>query len=163
MSETGSKLSRFLSRTSLLVTCFAAASFDIAAQVSSTRPPAPAQTPMLAPPVSALRSLDQASSQLVELQRIHDKRTALNLDLARSFDEMNAVASQAVARARQGGPSQPALADRVNALQMKQRALAERARALQEQMQTESRQFAMISNIMKSQHDAAKSAINNMR
>ena len=34
---------------------------------------------------------------------------------------------------------------------------------LQKQMQDENRQFSMISNIMKTKHDTAKSAINNIR
>lgn len=34
---------------------------------------------------------------------------------------------------------------------------------LQQQMQGENRQFTMVSNIMKTKHDTAKSAINNIR
>jgi hypothetical protein len=34
---------------------------------------------------------------------------------------------------------------------------------LQQEMQQENRQFTMVSNIMKTKHDTAKSAINNIR
>ena len=35
--------------------------------------------------------------------------------------------------------------------------------ALQQDMQRENRQFTMVSNIMKTKHDTAKNAINNVR
>lgn len=67
------------------------------------------------------------------------------------------VTAQALATSPHGAPGE--LGGMIGLM----RAEADRSMALQMQMQTESREYNTLSNVLKTRHDSAKAAINNIR
>jgi len=62
-----------------------------------------------------------------------------------------------------GGSSTQTLMDQTKAMQEMQMSFNLQYLTLQNKMQGENRQFSTISNVMKTKHDTAKNAINNVR
>jgi hypothetical protein len=101
----------------------------------------------------ALQALDDSSADLVALDEIHDR-------LAATADHFAALAAELSAKLAALHAQLLAAASEMEEMQM---SFNLQYLQLQHAMQNESRQFTLVSNIMKTKHDTVKNSISNIR
>jgi len=110
----------------------------------------------------AMRALDEASSELAELQKIHADtvQTAEKMSaLYRALDKNVAAFTKLAAE----GGTRPQLLAAARQMQETQMSFNLQYLQLQNQMQNENRSYTAVSNLMKTKHDTVKNAIGNIR
>lgn len=134
-----------------------------------------AQTRAAGPRLQALETIESAESDLSVLQQHHNGAVAaasemadLYIRLGQALDETAELASRVQAARRDGRTRDAArLAEQlaVEALRVSElnRSFSMQLLGLQQKLQQESRKFTLLSNVMKTKHETAKNAINNIR
>ena len=97
----------------------------------------------------------QVQTALAELRADLDKLIEIHNSYRQSAEALGAAAS--------GGSKQGQMAAATRRVQDVNQSFNLQYLQLQQNMQAQSRQFTMMSNIMKTKHDTAKNAINNIR
>jgi glucose dehydrogenase len=148
------------------------------------RPPAGASPDRAA----ALRATEEASAQLIELEKSHARTVALNAELGKLYETLSKKAAEVGKRAETvraakggtgaggsgqgsagaigaaaGGSAQDELLKATKEMQETQMSFNLQYLQLQSQMQNENRSYTAISNIMKTKHDTVKNSISNIR
>jgi len=103
---------------------------------------------MLNPKADALRLLSELRADLDKLIQVHN-----------SYCQ----AAESLAAAAGGGSGQRQMMDATKQMQQMNQSFNLQYLQLQQKMQADNRQFTLMSNIMKTKHDTAKNAINNIR
>lgn len=111
----------------------------------------------------ALRALDESSSQLSELEKIHAKTVQSSEEMSKLYFTLSKKIAEAGKIAAQGSPTRDQVVQAVKQLDEMQMSYNLQYLQLQNTMQNENRQFTMVSNIMKTKHDTVKNSINNVR
>ena len=109
----------------------------------------------------------QAQKALADLRADLDKLVEIHKSYCRSAEAM-ATASQGVSvgassQGRSAGAGSSELMAATRQMQEMNQSFSHQYLQLQQKMQSENRKFTTISNIMKTKHDTAKNAINNVR
>jgi len=142
------------------------------------------QRPASAMPASrseALQAIGDASTQLAELNKIHARTVALNAELSKLYEALSKKAADVGklsesagagkglgagasvgAAAAGGGSSTDQFLQATKQMRETQMSFNLQYLQLQSQMQKENQQFETVSNVLKSKHDAAMAAINNI-
>ncbi len=122
------------------------------------RAPAPLTTR-----ADAVKGIDDLSAKLAELEKSHaqmvqwnEKMSSIYFALGKKIEELGKAATA-------GGTSQAQLLQAIQQLQETQMNFNLQYLQLQNAMQDANRQFAMVSDIMKTKHDTVKNSINNIR
>ena len=97
----------------------------------------------------------QAQTALAELRADLDKLIEIHNSYRQSAEALGAASS--------GGSKQGQLMNATRQMQEMNQSFNLQYLQLQQNMQAQNRQFTMMSNIMKTKHDTAKNAINNVR
>ena len=111
----------------------------------------------------ALRALGESASNLEELDKIHAETVELNKKLSALYADLEEKVSGLEKLAARRGTTRAQLVTAVRRLQEMNQSYSMQYLQLQQKMQSENRRYTMLSNIMKSRHDTAKNAINNIR
>lgn len=102
-----------------------------------------------------------------ELEKSHQNYVKAAEELsglyAKLSEKAKEVGALTAAAQRSPGTSQGELFQAAREMQKMQQSFNMQFLALQNDMQKENRQYTMISNVMKTKHDTAKNAINNVR
>lgn len=138
----------------------------------------PASTGQRAPASSGLvinnradmiRAMDEIQGDLATLNSSHDSYRQAAEKLAGMHSDLNSKAQQvakaanAVTAARSNPASNAALMQATQRMQETQMSFNLQYLQLQNQMQAADRQYAAVSNIMKTKHDTVKNSISNVR
>jgi hypothetical protein len=109
------------------------------------------------------QAIEDASSGLAQLQKIHantaelnEKMSALVLSLSKKTAEVGRLAAAK-------GTSSAALLEAIKEMSDMQMSFNLQYLQLQEQMQSDNRQFTAVSNVLKTKHDTVKNSISNIR
>jgi hypothetical protein len=124
----------------------------------------------------AMQTIDEASVQLAELEKIHARTVAINSDLCKLYEALSKKAAEVgklaeAVRASKGTPraaagssaAQDQLLNAAKQMQETQMSFNLQYLQLQSQMQNENRAYTTVSNVLKTKHDTVKNSINNMR
>lgn len=110
-----------------------------------------------------MRKMDELSTGLAALERSHakiveltEKMSAMYVALGKKIEEVGKLAAAS-------SNAQAQLLQATKQLQEMQASFNLQYPQLQQAMQHENRQFTMLSNVMKTKHDTAKNAIQNIR
>ena len=109
-----------------------------------------------------IRVVEELESDLKGLKKSHENLRISALKLGSLFDSLSKKVEEAGQLAQSGGDTS-ALLQATKEMQEMNMSFNLQYLNLQKNMQDENRQFTMISNIMKTKHDTAKNAINNVR
>ncbi|MGA8184001.1 MAG: hypothetical protein WB819_10210 [Terriglobia bacterium] len=111
----------------------------------------------------ALRALGESASNLEQLDKIHADTVELNKKLSALYSGLQKKADNLAKLAARSSTTRQQLAEAARQLREMQRSYSVQYLQLQQEMQSENRRYTMLSNIMKTRHDTAKNAINNVR
>jgi len=111
----------------------------------------------------ALRALDDAASNLQQLETIHGDTVELYNKLSALYAGLERKAVDLAKVAGQSNASREQLSQAAKQMQETQMSFNQQYLQLQSQMQRESRSYTAVSNIMKTKHDTIKNSINNIR
>jgi hypothetical protein len=124
----------------------------------------------------AIQAVDDASAQLVELEKIHARTVAINSNLCKLYEALSKKAAEVgklaeAVRAGKGMPSttggsssaQDQLLNAAKQMQETQMSFNLQYLQLQSQMQNENRSYTAVSNVLKTKHDTVKNSISNIR
>ena len=109
------------------------------------------------------RVVDQLPGDLAALERSHRAVAEAALQLADLYAKLAGKAEEVARLAVQAGNDRAQLVAVARQLQEMQTSFNLQYLQLQNSMQNENRQFAMVSNVMKTKHDTAKNSISNIR
>jgi hypothetical protein len=113
--------------------------------------------------LQAVQSIDELSVSLAELEKSQASLLRVSLEMSRMLGSLRQkIAELGAIAAPERGPIS-LLASTIRRLQEMNQSFNIQYLMLQQDMQTENRQFTLVSNIMKTKHDTAKNAINNVR
>lgn len=111
----------------------------------------------------ALRALGESASNLEQLNKIHANTVEFYQKLANLYSGFQKKADNLAKLAARSSTTRQQLAGAARQLREMQRSYSMQYLQLQQKMQSENRRYTLLSNIMKTRHDTAKNAINNMR
>ncbi len=117
----------------------------------------------------ALEQADKAVREMQALAKTQPERELANNDakiiaeIHRLVAKRQAMRSLSAAQGQAAPSSSAATTNAAQQMQETQMSFNLQYLMLQNQMQNENRQFAMVSNIMKTKHDTAKNSISNIR
>jgi hypothetical protein len=111
----------------------------------------------------AMRAIDESSAKLTELTAIQTKLMQSNAEMSKLFATLSRKITEVGKMAGERGRTQEQLVPAIRQLEEMNQSFNLQYLGLQQQMQDESRQFSLLSNIMKTKHDTAKNSINNLR
>lgn len=130
-----------------------------------------------------LRMLDDMRTDLAQLESTHQNLHASAVRLSALYESLSKKVEEVARLAQPGGPrlgptgprppqvglrpgpagSSPDLVAATRQMQEMSQSFNLQYLQLQQHMQQQNRQFTLVSNIMKTKHDTAKAAINNIR
>jgi arginine decarboxylase-like protein len=142
--------------TAVVLLIFFAGAFAVSQQTRQAPPASGSQG-------EALRAIDESSANLSELAAIQAKLMQSNAESSRLCMALSKKIAEVGKMAAERGRTQEQLVQAIKQLDEMNQSFNLQYLALQENMQNESRQFTMVSNIMKTKHDTAKNSINNLR
>ena len=152
-------------RTPLLVACMM-----LLALPASTGQRAPASSKLVINNrADMIRAMDEIQGDLATLNSSHESYRQAAEKLASLYSDLNSKAQQvakaanAVTTGRSSPASNAALMQAIQQMQETQMSFNLQYLQLQNQMQEANRQFAAVSNIMKTKHDTVKNSIANIR
>jgi predicted nuclease of restriction endonuclease-like (RecB) superfamily len=102
-------------------------------------------------------------SDLERLNKIHAGTVALYQKLSNLYSGLQKKADNLATLAARSNTTRQQIAQAARQLQQMQKSYSLQYLQLQQKIQTENREYTMVSNIMKTKHDTAKNAINNIR
>ncbi len=111
----------------------------------------------------ALRALGESASNLEQLNKIHANTVELYQKLSDLYSGFQKKADNLAKLAARSSTTRQQLAEAARQLREMQRSYSMQYLQLQQKMQSENRRYTLLSNIMKTKHDTAKNAINNVR
>jgi len=111
----------------------------------------------------ALRALDDMSTNLAQMERLHASMMALDGKMATLYRTLSDKAASVGKLAATPGTSQSALMQATQRMQETQMSFNLQYLQLQENMQNDSRQYAALSNVLKTKQDTMKAALANMK
>lgn len=110
---------------------------------------------------------DELLKDIAKLEALYTKTSRLNEELAARVHELEEQSANCAPALQARGDVTVSAGDKTEGSKTSQTKLNRsydiQYLQLQQKMQQENRQFTMVSNIMKTKHDAARSAINNIR
>ena len=109
-----------------------------------------------------LRIVEELGSDLKQLEKSHENFRIAALKLDSLFDSLSKKVKEVGQLTLIGGDTST-LMQATKEMQEMNQSFNLQYLGLQKNMQEENRQFTMVSNIMKTKHDTAKNAINNVR
>lgn len=111
----------------------------------------------------ASRAIDESSAKLAELTAINAKIVQANAEMSKIYSALSKKVGEVGKTANARGRTPAQLAEAVQQLEEMSQSFNLQYLTLQQQMQDENRRFTLVSNVMKTKHDTAKNAINNVR
>ncbi|MGA2483911.1 MAG: hypothetical protein ABSF92_12430 [Candidatus Acidiferrales bacterium] len=111
----------------------------------------------------AIRAIDESSAKLTELAAMQTRLMQSNAEMSKLFATLSRKITEVGKLAGERGRTQEQLVPAMKQLEEMNQSFNLQYLGLQQQMQDESRQFSLLSNIMKTKHDTAKNSINNLR
>lgn len=106
---------------------------------------------------------DGLQENLKTLVSYSTSMSQLNDDLSQIIEEFSEKSAHLIESIRTDADTTPELFEATKQMQEMNMSFNLQYLQLQNQMQSENRQFTMVSNIMKTKHDTAKNSINNIR
>lgn len=112
---------------------------------------------------SLLECYGGLQQNLITLEDLSTSMAGLNEDLASRMGEFSERTMQFLEEMRMSSGSQKEVIELATEMQKMNMSFSLQYLGIQQKIQSETRQFTILSNIMKVKHDVAKNAINNIR
>lgn len=107
----------------------------------------------------ATQAIAESSARLSELDAVHARIVQSNADLSKMYSALSRKIGEA--QKLMGDPARAQ--EQLKQIQEMTQGFNVQYLQLQQKMQDESRQFTLLSNVMKTKHDTAKNSISNIR